>query len=324
MFRFSNLYLFIVFFLALFSFFAGYYFYYSKQDYLTSPITSFYKIDFSDNQWFPKTLAESNENEVSKVTAKAAFFVETQSGKVLYQKNENEKLPIASLNKIMTAILVMENFKLSDTFTVSERAASMEPDKMLLIAGEKLTTEELLYGIFLVSANDAAEVIAENLTGRREEFNSSEESRSTQRAEFIALMNLKAKQLGMSNTYFLNPTGLEEDNKSQYSTAFDVALMSRYAINKWSELLKISSKDYIYLPKTETHQDYDMYSGINLLTTYPGVLGFKTGFTPQAGLTLVTVARKGDKQVLGVILGSTSRRDDAKVLLDYSFKQLGL
>jgi D-alanyl-D-alanine carboxypeptidase len=187
----------------------------------------------------------------------------------------------------------------------------------MLIAGERLTLEELLSGIFLVSANDAAEVLAEQTTGIR--------------AEFIEQMNTKAKMLGMNDTLFINPSGLEEDDprdptklKDRYSTAYDVALMSRYLIAQWPEIIKISSSPHIYLPRTEYHQDYELYSGINLLTTYPGVLGLKTGFTPEAGLTLVTLAKRGDAEVIGVLLNCTSRRDDAQKLLDYSFKKLGL
>ncbi|KKQ79679.1 MAG: Serine-type D-Ala-D-Ala carboxypeptidase [Candidatus Daviesbacteria bacterium GW2011_GWA1_38_7] len=145
-----------------------------------------------------------------------------------------------------------------------------------------------------------------------------------EREDFIKRMNIKAAQLDMKNTNFINPTGLEEDNAVQLSSAFDVALMSRYAIKKWPKLIEITSNPQIYIPKTDRHQDYDLNSGINLLTTYPGVVGFKTGFTPSAGLTLVTVARRGGKEVLGVLLGSTDRRDDARAMLDYSFKKLGV
>jgi D-alanyl-D-alanine carboxypeptidase len=100
--------------------------------------------------------------------------------------------------------------------------------------------------------------------------------------------------------------------------------MSRYLITRWPNVVNISSQPHVYIERTDYHQDYDMYNGINLLTTYPGVLGLKTGYTPVAGLTLVTLARRGDKEVLGVLLGAVNRRDDAKSLLDYSFKNLGL
>jgi len=210
----------------------------------------------------------------------------------------------------MTGIVAMQNKKLTDTFTISQHAADMEPDKMELIAGEKLTLEELLDGVFLVSGNDAAEAIAEGTTGNR--------------GEFVSLMNKEAASLGMKDTLFINPTGLEEDGKDQYSSAYDVALMSRYAIKNWPHLVDISSQEHIYLPASSTHQDYDMYSGINLLTTYPGVVGFKIGYTPEAGLTIVTLARKDGHEVLGVLLGSDDRRDEMRTLLDYSFKSLGV
>lgn len=275
---------------------------------LESPIYGASKVRLFDNLWQPRL--SPLDDDLANLSAKSAFFIELNSGKVLFQKNATEELPIASLTKIMTVIVGLENKQFTDTFSVSEAAAEMEPDKMLLIANEKLTMEELLDGIFLVSANDAAEVIAEGTTGSR--------------AEFIKLMNIKAKQLGMKNTLFINPSGLEEDNRSQYSSAFDVAVMARYAMINWPHLIDISSSPHIFIPTNETHQDYDLYSGINLLTTFPGVMGFKTGYTPEAGLTLVTLAKKDGKEVLGVLLGCTSRRDDAKALLELSFKKLGI
>lgn len=278
---------------------------------LTSPVLGVSKDRLSENLWFPRLSDDiAAFKDAPEVTAISAFFVESGSGQVLYSKNPGQELSIASLTKIMTTIIALENRNPEDIYTISDRASSMEPDKMYLIAGEKLTLKELLDGIFLVSANDAAEAIAENTTGRREEF--------------INLMNSRARQLGMNNTFFLNPSGLEEDHAKQYSTAVDVVLMSRYLITHWPEVVNISSQPHVYIDKTNYHQDYDMYNGINLLNTYPGVLGLKTGYTPEAGLTLVTLARRGDKQVIGVLLGAVNRRDDAKVLLDYSFKKLGL
>lgn len=284
----------------------------SQNQKLLSPVLGISRNRLADNIWFPEKFTPSPLDLIlaPKIDAKAAFFVETQTGQVLYQKNQNEQLPIASLTKIMTAIVTLENKNIDDPIDISERAASMEPDKMLLIAGEKLTVKELLQGIFLVSANDASEALAEEVFLNRDLF--------------IKMMNSKAAQLGMKDTLFINPSGLDEDDRKQYSTAFDVTLMSRYAIQRWPLLINISSSPHIYIPKTENHQDYDLYSGINLLSTYPGIIGFKTGYTPQANLTLVTLARKADKEVLGVILGSGDRRDDAKALLDYSFKKLGV
>jgi len=258
------------------------------------------------NQWFPAIL--KGEQAAIRISAKAALFAETKNGEVLYGKNIEGKLPIASLVKVMTVLIALEYKSMDDIFTVTPEAANMEPDKMQLVTGEKLSLKELLSGIFLVSANDAAELIAEQSTGSR--------------AEFIRLMNDKAKQLGMKNTYFANPTGLDEDNNNSYSTVYDLTVLTRYLIRRYPDVVKISSEEHVFLPQTEDHQDYDMYSGINLLTTYPGVVGFKTGFTPEAGMTLITLARRDGREVIGVLLGSESRRDEARELLDYSFSQL--
>lgn len=292
---------------------------------LTSPVLGVSKISISENIWSPKMedVKVGDFIDAPEVTAISALFVETGSGTVLYSKNPSQELSIASLTKIMTTIIALENRDIDDIYTISEQAASMEPDKMFLIPGEKLTLKQLLEGIFLVSANDAAEAISENTTSRREELTSAEERQSA-RTDFINMMNSKARRLGMNNTFFLNPSGLEEDHAKQYSTAIDVAVMSRYLVRKFPEIVNISSKEHVYIEPTAYHQDYDMYSGINLLTTYPGVLGLKTGYTPVAGLTLVTLARRGDKEIIGVLLGAVNRRDDAKALLDYSFKKLGL
>lgn len=259
------------------------------------------------NQWQP-SLAESL-HPTPTITAQAALFLDTKTGQVFFAKNADQKLPIASLVKVMTVLIALEHKNLNDTYIVSPRAAEMEPDKMLLIAGEKLTLKELLYGIFLISANDAAEVLAEGTLRQAQDS----------REEFIKLMNSKALQLGMKNSFFVNPTGLDEDGQSSYSSVYDLAILTRYLVTHYPEVLDISSKYHVYLPLTENHQDYDMYSGINLLTTYPGVVGFKTGYTPEAGMTLITLARRGGQEVLGVLLGSESRRDEAKSLLEMIF-----
>lgn len=262
------------------------------------------------NLWFPQPSENTGPQVKLEITAKAAYFIDINSGAVLYQKNIRGKMPIASLAKIMSAIVTLENKDWQDYIDVSSQAAAMEPDHMLLRSGEKLTVEELMYGMFLVSANDASEALAENVFDSREEF--------------IWQMNIKAQQLGMKDTLFINPSGLQEEDREQYSTAFDVVLMSRYAVKQFPHLVDISSTPQITLPPTSTHQDYQLTSGINLLTTYPGVMGLKTGYTPEAGLTLVTLAQKENHQVLGVLLNSENRREEARELLDYSFQKLGV
>lgn len=278
---------------------------------LVSPIVNNEKI-LGINLWFPSGVS-GVQTDGPNITADAALFVDgidSKTGQILYAKNPAKKLPVASLVKVMTALIALERKSLDEKFVVSSKAAEMEPDKMLLIAGEKLTLRELLYGIFLISANDAAEVLAEGTTNSRDEF--------------IRLMNTKAQQLGMKDTYFVNPTGLDDDSGSSYSTAYDLAILTRFIIRHYPQVVEISKTPHIYLPITEDHQDYDMYTGINLVTTYPGVVGFKTGYTPQAGLVLITLAQKDGYEVIGILLGSENRRDEARELLDYSFKKLGI
>ncbi|OGE64082.1 hypothetical protein A3J13_01130 [Candidatus Daviesbacteria bacterium RIFCSPLOWO2_02_FULL_36_8] len=279
---------------------------YKGYDELISPMLKQEKV-LGINQWFPKDILDSQET-APKITAKSAIFLDSKDGTILYSKNINEKLPIASLAKVMTVLISLEHKKMEDDFTISKRATEMEPDEMILLPEETLTLKELLYGIFLVSANDAAEVLAESVTGNRDEF--------------IKLMNKKAKQLGMENSYFANPTGLDEDDNNSFSSAYDLAILARFLIHHYPEVVEISKTPYIFIPETESHQSYEMWSGINLLTTYPGVVGFKTGYTPDAGLTLITLARIDGHEVIGVLLGSEARRDEARELLDYSFKKL--
>ena len=273
---------------------------------LISPLLKQEKV-LGVNLWFPAKV-EGDQIDAPQIGAEVSLFIDSKTGQALFSKNPNKKLPIASLVKVMTALIALEHKSLDDQYLVSQRASEMEPDEMILLPGETLSLKELLYGIFLISANDAAEVLAEGTTGDR--------------GEFIQLMNAKAKQLGMKDSYFVNPTGLDEDSNNSYSTAYDMAVLTRYLIRHYPQTVEISQTPHIYLPITQTHQDYDMYTGINLITTYPGVLGFKTGYTPQAGLVLITLARKNGHEVVGVLLGSESRRDEARELLDYSFKKL--
>lgn len=259
------------------------------------------------NQWFPKS-DEDPEANPPEITSRAAIFLDTKTGEVFYAKNTHQRLPIASLTKVMTVAVVLEHHNLDDNFTISKIAAGMEPDKMQLLEGEKLSLKELLEGVFLISANDAAQTLAENS--------------ASSPAAFVKMMNEKAKQIGMEDSFFANPTGLDEDQNNTYSSAYDLVLLARYVIRNYPFLIDISSQQHILIPQTSTHQDYDLYNGINLLATYPGVVGFKTGYTPEAGLTLITLARKDGHEVLGVLLGAENRREDAKELLDYSFKKL--
>lgn len=262
------------------------------------------------NDWFPKeTVKGVKEGELS-LSAKSAIITNFETGEVLFSKNDNERLPVASVVKIMTALVALERNKLSDTFTVSEKAAKIGENSMVLSVGEKLTLRELLYGLMLVSGNDAAVTIAEGVSGSEDAF--------------VKLMNDKAKELGLKNTTFINASGLDVDGSSQYSTAYDLAVIAHSLWESHPEIREITSTYHYYINATDTHKDFELYNDTNLLTTYPGVRGIKPGFTWEAGLCLVTYAESGGKKLLAVILGSDDRRGEMKELLDFGFGKYGI
>lgn len=261
------------------------------------------------NLWLPSLKNRiSASAESPQITAKSALIFDTTTKEVLYSKNPTKKLPMASLTKIMTAIIALENQKKDDKYTVSQEDLVGE-DSMGLDVGENLTLSDLLYGLMLHSGNDAAETLANNFPNGR--------------GAFIEAMNQKVKSLGLSNTYFTNPTGLEGDGK-QFTTAYDLIVMSEYAISKFPLFDQVVSTFDYNIPQTDTHKAFYLENETNLLTSYPGVKGVKDGYTPEAGLCLVTYLDYGGHKILGVILGSDDRRGEMIELLDYSLKSLGV
>lgn len=251
-----------------------------------------------------------------QISAKAALVYELSEEKIIFARAPKEKLPVASLVKITTAIIALENMNINDVYTVSNTAVLVGENSMGLTVGERLSLEELLYGLMLVSGNDAAEVIAENFPARLA-------ARQGGKEAFVRAMNDKARSLGLVDTYFINPTGLEEDQKSEYSTVYDLLVMTRHALGipKFAEI--VGTYEHI-IPYTKDHKAFFLYNDTNLLTSYPGVKGVKPGYTPKAGLCLVTYAENGGRKIIGVVLGSESRREEMRSLLDYSFKSLGV
>ena len=244
-----------------------------------------------------------------EISAKSALVVDLTTDKVIFAKNPKQKLPVASTLKILTAVVALEFAAPNKVITVSEKAAKTGEDFMGLTASEKLTLEELLYGLLLPSGNDAAEAISEDVVGTK--------------AKFVELMNKKAKILGATESKFVNPTGLEGDGE-HYSTSFDMATISKYAWENFPIFRKIVGARYYEIPYTPEHKYFFLENQTNLLGTYPGVKGIKPGFTPEAGLCLVTLAENGGHTILAVILGSENRRDEMAKLLDYSFETLGV
>lgn len=273
----------------------------------------FYPSERTNNFWLPHVRSQSIssntlKNVAPEIQAKAAISYDLASNTLLLDKNMDQKLPIASLTKVMTAIVALENGEESDQIEVTQRAATIGEDSMGLTTGETLTVKELLYGLFLNSGNDAAEALAQSSPFGRDNF--------------IHQMNKKAEDLGLSSTHFTNPTGLQGDG-DQYSTAHDLLVITRYALEK-PAIAEVARLPYMFIPYTNTHKAYELYNETNLLTTYPGVKGMKTGFTDEAGLCLITYLEYGGHKIIAIVLNSPSRRDEMIQILDYSLKSLGV
>lgn len=236
-------------------------------------------------------------------TAKSTMVMDMDSGRVLYEKNADEQRLIASITKIMTAVLAIENMPFDTEITVGEEVLSMYGSNIYIELGEKLSLRDLLYGLMLRSGNDAAVVIANNIASSEEEF--------------VSMMNKKAKEIGMTNTIYRNPHGLDEETKN-YSTARDMAILSSYAM---------TLKDYREISSTKkwsTKSDKKSYLWNNrnkLLYSYSYATGGKTGYTPSAGRTLVTTASKDNLDLTVVTLSDANEYITHESLYEYSFNK---
>lgn len=288
--------------------------FFNKKQILYSPLpdflTSFKNQEVSTLVLWTPNLKNEVKSTLKKpeVTASSALVYDLTTDKVTFTKNPKEKLPMASLTKITTAIIALENKRNDDKYIVKKEDLVGE-DTMGLTEGEILTLEELLYGLILHSANDSAETIASNYDGGRKNF--------------IKAMNKKAKSLGLINTNYTNPRGLEGDG-SQYTTAYDLLVVTRFAIMNFPLFNKITSTVDYTLPYSKNHKEIYLENETNLLTSYPGVKGIKTGYTPEAGFCLVTYLDYGGHKIIGILLGSNNRRLEMKDLLDYSLRSQGI
>ncbi len=281
---------------------------------VTAPLPSFLSMA-QNNQvttldiWLPlsSSMIQSSTKK-PEIEAKSAFVYDLTTDKTLFAKNPKDKLPMASLTKIMTAIVALENRRSDDKYIVSKEDLVGE-DSMGLSEGESMSLKDLLYGLLLPSGNDAAEVLASNYPLGREHF--------------IKALNQKAKSLGLTDTHFTNPTGLEGDG-NQYTTAYDLLVITRYALSNFPLFRHIVATPYYTIDYTKTHKAFYLENQTNLLTTYSGVKGVKTGYTPEADLCLVTYLDYGGHQIIGILLGSNNRRLEMQELLDYSLKVLGV
>ena len=239
-----------------------------------------------------------------RISVPAAVAIDTTNGRILFGKNAFTQRQMASTTKMMTAILAIENGNLSDQVKVSSRAARIRGSQAQLKEGEMLTLENLLYALMLPSGNDAAIAIAEHFGGSVENF--------------ITMMDAKARQVGAVNTKYGSPHGLDREN---YSTAYDLAIIAKYCIQNslFSKIVNTKSK---VIPRAGM-EDGKQYNNTNeMLRSYEGADGVKTGYTGPAGRCLVSSATRNDWRVVCVVLGANSkqqRHDESKKILDYCF-----
>jgi serine-type D-Ala-D-Ala carboxypeptidase (penicillin-binding protein 5/6) len=246
--------------------------------------------------------------------AEAYAVVDFHTGEIILSKNSEERNYIASVTKIMTAVVALDLAEQDEYFVVSEKAANQIPTKLALNPGDKLTLEELLNALLLTSANDCAKVIQEGIDQKYGE------------AVFVRAMNAKAETLGLKNSSFQNPAGF--DGSEHFSTAEDVAVLSHYALANYPLISQIVSKDHSELYSNSNHPKYEWLNNWNgLIGVYPGASGIKIGNTDNAGHTTSVVAERDGKKLLVVLLGAPGvlERDLwASKLLDAGFEKWGI
>ena len=249
-----------------------------------------------------------NADELLK-NARNGILIESSTGSILYEKNKDEKVSIASLTKMMVQLIVLEKIEdksinWNDIVTASSNASGMGGTQIWLSTGEKMSVEDLFKAMSIVSANDATVALAEYVSGSEKEF--------------VNLMNKKAKELGLSNTIFKNVTGLDEEG--HFSSAYDLALLAKELI-KHEEIFKFSSKyeDYI---RTNTPNKYWLVNTNKLIRFYEGADGLKTGFTDDALYTMAVTAKKDNMRLIAIVLGEPEgkvRNNETVELLNYGF-----
>jgi serine-type D-Ala-D-Ala carboxypeptidase (penicillin-binding protein 5/6) len=246
----------------------------------------------------PTSIPVSKNLPPPAISAKNVFILDTVSQNILFQLNPDEQKYPASTTKMMTALVALGNFPISQTITVTKsyplgQNAGLKP-------GEQMTVEQLLYAMLIQSANDAAEILAENFPGGR--------------VAFIQKMNDQAVLMHLTHTHFVNPTGLDEDG--HYSSAADLSRLAQVVLNHPLLAKIVSTENAVVATNTTPH----VLTNVNqLLGKVPGVLGVKTGFTDLAGQTLVTYVNRDQHPVIITILGSTDRFTDTQSLINWVY-----
>ena len=240
----------------------------------------------------------------------SGILIDADSGKVIFEKNKNKKVAMASLTKMMSQIIILEeiekgNIKWDDIVVVSKNAQDMGGSQIYIEMGEKISIRDLMKGISMASGNDATVMMAEVISGNEEKF--------------VERMNKKAKELGLKNTKFVNCTGLDEEG--HYSTAYDLSIIARELVINHPSILEFSSLYEDYL-REGTDKKFWLVNTNKLVHFYEGADGLKTGHTDNAGYCLAATARRGDLRLIGIVLGekdSKIRNSETMNLLDYGF-----
>ncbi|MBP3841861.1 MAG: D-alanyl-D-alanine carboxypeptidase [Bacilli bacterium] len=252
---------------------------------------------------------EKNDDSQLLKNAKAGLLIEESTGEIIFEKEKDKQLAVASMTKMIAQIIILENIekkniKWSDIVTVSKNAADMGGSQIYLAPNEKMTVKDLFKGISMASANDATVAMAEYISGSEEKF--------------VKLMNKKAKELGLKNTVFKNSTGL--DTEGHISSAYDMAVIAR-ALLSHKEILNFSSVYEDYL-RVDTPNKFWLVNTNKLVRTYSGADGLKTGHTDNAGYCLAVTAKKDNMRLIAIVLGEETaavRNKEASELLDYGF-----
>ena len=242
-------------------------------------------------------------------------MIEANSGKIIYEKDKDVELSVASMTKMVAQIIILEeiekgNIKWSDKVKVSRNAANMGGSQIYLKEGEVMSVEDLMKGISVASGNDATVAMAEYISGSEEKF--------------VKRMNSIVKKLGLKHTRFSNVTGLDEDN--HFSSSYDMGIIARELVTRYSEILKFSSIYEDYLRK-DTDNKFWLVNTNKLVSLYDGTDGLKTGHTDNAGYCLAATVKRGDLRLIAIVLGESDskiRNSETMDLLDYGFNNVKL
>jgi len=256
--------------------------------------------------WFSgQWLAAHPPADPPAIKAAAAIVIDRDSQQVMLAKEADQRRPPASMMKIVNAMVALDEASPSDPITVSTHAAAMEPAVMGLAAGEVLTVQDLLYGMLLDSGNDAAEALADGLTGGREAY--------------IARMNAKAASLGLQNSQFVDPTGLSARN---LTTPYEMAVLADAALTAYPTIRQIVRTKQVDIPATAGHPAFAPTNLNDLLWTYQGTYGVKVGYTDAAELTITLAGERDGHNVLIVLMGSQDHFGDGRKLFDWAYAHI--